>query len=398
MGRIETNGVPSFARADTGFSPAAQAILNAGLSQRRQERPFDGFATRPLDVPPFGVVAAVGLTTGYSPENRRRINADPTAMIDILSEEGSLCERIPTGGKKSDPDLMFAVSGSPYTDPRDPTTEHFMAFFHNHDDPQFYTLENLAPEQIGALVNVAHTYINRGPGRRMAGINIGTQGEVGVGSSQGWKNLHLQCFSIPSASNRRVVSAMDPKEREYVDLKIPPYRQRQEKLRDILVGETQAFFGDGGVAHALAEHPDMFDIMLPENISLEYIGTYIKLLHEYMAEIHNHHRSRAFSDLHAPWPTSPLMTVGFAKQHGTHAMRIAINSAPGGTPRGVAESLNVWPRRPNNNGIQADTITENEMATPAQWDAFVNRTKAAARVMCVALTHQMPHDTRPAHS
>lgn len=166
----------------------------------------------------------------------------------------------------------------------------------------------------------------------------------------------------------------------------------------MLVEETQAFFGDGGVARRSADHPDMFDIMFPESISAEYIGTYIKQLHEYMSEIHTVHRLRAFSDLHAPWPTSPLMTIGFAKQQGAHAMRIAINTAPGGTPRGVAESLGVWPRRPSNNGVNSDTITQSEMATKQQWDAFATRTKAAAHATCIALTHQTLRDTHPTHS
>ncbi len=398
MGRAESYRPDVLGQGNCGFSPAAQAILDAGLQERRRAQPFDGLATRPLDVPPFGVVAAVGITTGYSPENKNRINTDPSAMIEILSGEGSLCEQIPTGPEKSDPNILFALSGSPYTDPRDPTTEHFMSFFHHPEDPQFYTLETLTSKQIGMLVNVAHTYINRGPSRRMAGINIGTQGEAGVGSSQGWKNLHLQCFSMPTPSNRRVISEMQPKEREYVDAKVPPHRLRQQHLRDLLTEETQAFFGDGGVTRTSAEHPDMFDIVLPEHISAEYIGEYIKQLHEYMTEIHTFHRERAFSDLHAPWPTSPLMTIGFAKQQGVHAMRIAINSAPGGTPRGVAESLGVWPRRPSNNGVSSDTITQSEMATEQQWDAFVNRTKAAARATCIALTHQMPPDTHPERS
>ena len=392
MGRLEQRPQPATTVNNCTYSTATQELFAQQLAATRRKRLYETFAARPLDQPPFGVVAAVKTTTGYSPENRHRINQDPLAMVQILQEEGSLCETVATGESGVDPELVFAISGSPYTDPRDSTTEHFMAFFHNPTHPRFYTLEDLTPTQIGMLVQTAHTFIDQSPRRRMAGINIGTQGETGVCSSQGWKNTHLQCFSLPEYTNRHTLSEMDAGEREYVEAKIPAYRTNQRTLRDTLALESEAFFGDGGRIR-VPEEPDMFDVFLPEAISAEYIGAYIQLLNEYMTQTHDFHHVQAFAGLTKPWPTRPLMTIGFAKQHGCHAMRIAVNSAPGGAARGVAESLGVWPRRPSNNGTGPDAIAESEMATARQWNAFVQRTAAAAHRVA-SLTHQMLHDTQ----
>jgi hypothetical protein len=324
----------------------------------------------------FVVPSLTRVPSGYSPEHKVRINQQPEVMFEIMQNEGSLIGSIPL---EPDVNLWAAVAGSPYCNPQESESAHFLLFAHNHEVPSYYDLQNLDPSSIAQMIEVAYDFLADDPDRRGAGYNMGPQNEPNVESSQGWKNLHFQCFTMPCPESRtHVDSVTDEQILTFIQQKRSCRMERLEPVTRHMARQSAEMLPEARV-HIHEEMPNQWTMNVPLPTDNLQVASYLIHVDAYLKAMHSYHLALSHADVRGARPTQPIYTVGFGVNADEKFVRVTLQNDVGGSKMGIAETaFGMWPLRSANSPGQSYVADGQAVATEDTMQEFAKRTHTMA--------------------